>query len=103
QDWSYSTVSRNKGQVDGDDYAMFKELLLTGDRDTAPQWRFGRYIHPSMPRAVLRQTEEGRQHLLENVGTFKDGLSHERMSDIAPFVFWDGEWITYEPGKPQSY
>lgn len=30
-------------------------------------------------------------------------MSHERTSDIAPFVFWDGEGITYKEGTPQSY
>lgn len=85
------------------DYAFFEELLVTADRPTAPQWQFGRYVHSTTPRAVLRQSDEGRQLMLEQMPLPPRGRSHERASDVAPFVFWDGEGITYEQGIPQSY
>lgn len=86
-----------------DDEQWFHTLVVVPDDTTAPSWRFGKYLHPSKPRAALRQSEEGRRVLLETLQLFRNGHSHEKESDVAPFVFWDGEGITYEEGTPQSY
>lgn len=81
----------------------FDNLSIEPDSPTAARWEGSQYIHPTKARDTLRQTREGREWLLNNLGAYADGKSHERGSDVAPFVFWDGEGITYEEGKPQQY
>lgn len=87
----------------GKDYQFFESLVLASDRDGAPDWRFGKYVDAYRTRETLRQTPEGRTALMERELRMKKGRSRERTSDIAPFVAWDGEGITYEQGMPQSY
>lgn len=87
----------------GTDYELFDSLIVTPDRDDAPSWHFGKYVHSTMTRETLRQSEEGRAALIANLPLPSRGHPHERSSDTAPFVMWDGEGITYEQGKPQSY
>lgn len=83
------------------DLDLWQSLTVTADRDTAPGYSFGKYVHPSMTREELRASREGR--VLLNRRTQTDGRSHEKGSDVSPFVAWDGEGITYEQGKPQQY
>lgn len=87
----------------GDDYALFESLVAVSDRDGAPDWRFGKYVDSYRTRETLRQSPDGRAVLMERDQLDATGRSHEKTSDIAPFVAWDGEGITYEQGMPQSY
>jgi hypothetical protein len=90
----------------GSDYDMFASLLVTPDGNDAlgnPEWRFGKYVHSHLPRATVRQSDDDRQLMLAHMPIPPRGRSHERQSDVAPFVFWDGEGITYASGMPQSY
>jgi hypothetical protein len=88
----------------GSDYDLWESLILTGDNETAPTWKLGQYVHATQSRATLRQSEEGRRLLLQNLELPMDsGRSHEKGSDVAPFVAWDGEGITYAQGMSQSY
>lgn len=82
---------------------MFESLVLESDRDGAPDWRFGKYVDSVRTRKSLRQTPEGRSLLMQRELHSERGRSHEKTSDIAPFVAWDGEGITYKQGMPQSY
>lgn len=87
----------------GEEYDLFTDCIDAGRFDNvAPGDRFGYYLHPTLNQKQLRESQEGRVHLLSQPVTTR-GRSHEKESDIAPFVAWDGEGITYEQGLPQEY
>jgi hypothetical protein len=87
-----------------EDYALWESVVLSADAETAaPSFRFGKYVNPISPRSIMRLSSEGRKTLLTMSESGDRGRSHEKGSDTAPFVAWDGEGITYEQGMPQSY
>jgi DNA polymerase family B len=86
-----------------EDYSLWEQVVLSADRENvAPGYRFGKYVHPTTPRSVLRKVQNGREHL-SAMPLPKRGRHYEKLSDMADFVAWDGEGITYEQGLPQQY